>query len=384
MSILGGLLSMLIPRLRRAERECVRLSGLLAAARSAAEEAHLRHQQAFDESSMQHAREITDLRAKTEVAESGRRETLVLLEEHTRSRHPAPSKCLQGLGAESLALFTPPGHFYSPLLDPGDSAVQRAMDHEAAPSSPLTEFGISEREVLSWFDRVSANYDQTRGKPQPFPKHAETGWRYHFDNPAFPLADALALLTFMTVARPKRYLEIGAGHSSCAALDISERYLSGQVEMFFVDPHPETFHQLLIDHPDDRRLILQARLQDVPLDRFRALEAGDILFIDSSHVAKTGSDVLDYLFRVLPALRPGVYVHIHDIFFPFEYPRAWIVDENRSWNEAYILRAFLQGNPRFEVLYLSDWIFKCRRELLATRMPLCVQYRGASLWMRSR
>ena len=140
--------------------------------------------------------------------------------------------------------------------------------------------------------------------------------------------------------------------------------------------------QLIAGRSADQRSILKSRLQDVPLKVFAALGDGDILFLDSSHVAKTASDVVDYTFRILPALRSGVLVHIHDIFYPFEYPRSWIVDENRSWNEAYLVRAFLHANAGFRVLYLSDWVYKCRRDLFETHMPLCVRYRGGSLWMR--
>jgi predicted O-methyltransferase YrrM len=207
-----------------------------------------------------------------------------------------------------------PGHFYSPIVDGDDPAVRRALAEEAQPAVALADFHIDEAEVMRWFERMAEHYDAPGNIAQPFPKDPSVGWRYHFDNPAFPLADALALLAFMAAARPRRYLEIGAGYSSCAALDISERYLGGAVEMAFIDPHPETFLELLAAHRVDCQALLPMRLQDVPLARFQALEAGDILFIDSSHVAKTGSDVLDYAFRVLPALRPGVLVHIHDIF----------------------------------------------------------------------
>ena len=248
------------------------------------------------------------------------------------------------------ALFVAPGHFYSPIVDGADPTVQRAMDAEAAPQLPLAELGIAEADVLRWFERAAEHYDAPRNITQPFPKDRTPGWRYWYDNPAFPLADALALLAFMKTAQPQRYVEIGAGHSSCAALDINSRFLNGAAGMTFIDPHPEAFHYLLADYPGDRGRIVQARLQDVPLERFTALEGGDVLFIDSSHVAKSGSDVVDYMFRILPALRPGVYVHIHDVFYPFEYPRAWIVDENRSWNEAYLLRAFLHSNRGYRVL----------------------------------
>jgi len=280
------------------------------------------------------------------------------------------------------SLFVPPGHFYSPIVDGGDPPVQKAFAEESNPARELAEFGVDEREVLEWFARSTQFYDAARGIAQPFPQSTAPGWRFHFDNPAFPLADALALLTFMVESKPGRYIEIGAGHSSCAALDINQRYLGNAARMTFIDPHPETFRQLLENFPLDRPLLLESRLQDVPPDSFRQLRAGDILFIDSSHVAKTGSDVVDYMFRILPSLQPGVLIHIHDIFFPFEYPRAWIIEENRSWNEAYFLRAFLHGNPRFRVLYLSDWIYKRRRDLLEKHMPLCVRYRGGSLWMQ--
>ena len=138
--------------------------------------------------------------------------------------------------------------------------------------------------------------------------------------------------------------------------------------MTFIEPHPETALELFGDDSRYRACVLRQRLQDTPLSLFTELDAGD---------------VLDYLFRILPRLRPGVLVHVHDIFYPFEYPELWIADQNRSWNEAYFVRAFLCANLNFRVLYLSDWIYKCRRHLFETRMPLCVQHRGGSLWLQS-
>ena len=172
-------------------------------------------------------------------------------------------------------------------------------------------------------------------------------------------------------------------YSSCAAIDINEQHLSSALDMTFIEPHPEPALELFGDDLKYRKFVRLQRLQDTPLSLFTDLDAGDVLFIDSSHVGKTGSDVLDYLFRILPRLRPGVLVHLHDIFFPFEYPKVWIADQNRSWNETYFVRAFLCGNSNFRVLYLSDWIYKCRRDLFETHMPLCVPHRGGSLWMQS-
>jgi len=274
--------------------------------------------------------------------------------------------------------WVPHGHFYSPLVDPADAHVRKAMDYEAHPLATASSLGLDEQEMLHWFAIISRHYESN-----PFPEQPSKSSKYNYANPHFPLADALALLGVMLEQKPKRYVEVGCGYSSCAAIDVNEKYLGGRnLEMDFIDPYPNTFLELVGSASPYADRLHRIRLQDAQVDTFTRLSAGDILFIDSSHVAKTGSDVLDYFFRIFPVLSPGVVIHIHDIFFPFEYPAAWIVDENRSWNEAYLLRAFLEYNRTFRVFYFSDWIYKCHRELFAEFMPLCVPHRGGSIWIK--
>jgi hypothetical protein len=275
--------------------------------------------------------------------------------------------------------WVPPGHFYSPIVDPADKSVQEAMRREAQPDVAPETFGVSADEMLRWFDKMARHY-----KTNPFPEQKTPGRLYYYANPNFPLADALALMAVMLENRPRRLVEIGSGFSTCAAIEISEAHLGGGVQMAMIDPHPEFVLNLLGDSSRYRDRVLPSKVQDAPLGLFRELQRGDILFIDSSHVAKTGSDVADYVFRILPVLAPGVLVHIHDIFYPFEYPEMWIAEQNRSWNEAYLVRAFLQGNSQFRVLFFTDWFYKCRRELVADSMPLCIEHRGGSLWIESR
>jgi hypothetical protein len=283
----------------------------------------------------------------------------------------------EAVGAEQL--WVPAGHFYSPLVDPADVHVRKAIDDEAHPSATAASLGLDEREMLRSFSIISAHYPTN-----PFPEHRSEGSRYYYANPQFPLADALALLGIMVQAKPRRYVEVGCGYSSCAAIDINEKYLGGSVDMTFVEPYPDALLGLLEPESKYAARLRRMKLQDAPLDLFAKLDAGDILFIDSSHVAKTGSDVVDYMFRILPALRRGVLIHVHDIFFPFEYPAAWIAGESRSWNEAYLLRAFLLFNQAFRVIYFSDWLYKCRRELFGAAMPLCIEHRGGSIWIEKR
>lgn len=231
--------------------------------------------------------------------------------------------------------------------------------------------------MLEWFHRIEEQYREL-----PFPADPSPPSLYHYNNSFFSLTDALALCVFLRHARPRRFIEAGSGFSSCAAIDCNEKFLGAKTKLTFIDPHPERLLTLLPPSSSYRACIEQKPLQDIPLTTFQELRANDVLFLDSSHVAKTGSDVVDYLFRIFPALQPGVLIHVHDIFFPFEYPRSWVIDEGRSWNEAYMLRAFLSNNSCYRILFFSDWFYKCRPFLVSSKMPLCITHRGGSLWIR--
>jgi hypothetical protein len=105
--------------------------------------------------------------------------------------------------------------------------------------------------------------------------------------------------------------------------------------------------------------------------------------VDSTHVLKTRSDVNYILFEILPGFAPGVYVHYHDVYYPFEYTREWVY-AGRAWNEVYALRAFLQYNTVFEIVYFNSFFATFHRERLRAAMPLCAMHPGSSLWLRKR
>jgi hypothetical protein len=135
-----------------------------------------------------------------------------------------------------------------------------------------------------------------------------------------------------------------------------------------------------IDHQVERRV------QELPLEHFADLQAGDLLFIDSSHVAKTDSDVNFLFFDVFPRLAAGVLVHLHDIFLPHDYPPDWVLGENRSWNEQYLLRALLMHTGGFEVLFGCSYAFWSYPALVIAALanPDGAGYGGGSFWMRRR
>ena len=218
-------------------------------------------------------------------------------------------------------------------------------------------------------------------KDLPFSEKRQQGFRYFFENPSYSYSDAIFLYCMMRHARPKRVIEIGAGYSSCVILDTNERFFANSIDCIFVEPYPELLLSLLKEGDRDRIKIYSEKAQDVDVDMFRALSANDILFVDSTHVSKTGSDVNRIAFEILPVLPSGAYVHFHDIFYPFEYPKEWVY-EGRAWNENYLLRAFLQYNSAFEIMRFNTFLEQCHEEFFHRHMPLCLRNRGGSIWLR--
>ena len=180
--------------------------------------------------------------------------------------------------------------------------------------------------------------------------------------------------------RPRRIVEVGSGHSSALMLDIDEFHLGRSVDFTFLEPYPDLLKSLM-KPGDPTWAIRQQIVQEADLDLFRGLAANDILFIDSTHVLKAGSDVARLLFEVLPCLAPGVVIHIHDIFWPFEYPSTWL-EEGRAWNEVYAVRAFLQYNRCFSLMLFANCLFHRDRGWFERHAPTILRNVGGSIWLR--
>jgi predicted O-methyltransferase YrrM len=213
-----------------------------------------------------------------------------------------------------------------------------------------------------------------------FPATAAGGGRYWTGNELYASGDAAILLAMLSEARPRQVVEVGSGFSSACMLDIAD-WIALPTRFTFVEPFPDRLQRLLTDADRGRCEIIEAFIQQVDLARFEALQRNDILFIDSTHVSKAGSDVNHELFEILPRLQPGVIVHFHDCFWPFEYPDEWIFESRRSWNELYLLRAYLTGNRDFEVLFFNDY-FRARHPNDAARLPAFAENPGGGLWLR--
>jgi hypothetical protein len=265
------------------------------------------------------------------------------------------------------------GHFYSPIPSLKELRADRQRVFGDIPRE-IAGVDLREQQQLELLSIMQGFYAQ-----QPFKDQRSDGMQYSFQNDQFCHCDAIMLYGMLRHSRPRRLIEVGSGHSSCAIADTNRLFLNNSVECTFIDPYPQRLKAVLA--PSTPATILEKRVQDVPLDLFTRLEAGDILFIDSAHVAKAGSDVNHIFSKILPILKPGVRVHLHDGIYPFEYPEEWVFD-GKAWNEAYILRAFLQYNSRFELELFPSYLIQFHREYFQREMPLCLQNTGGSIWIR--
>jgi len=272
----------------------------------------------------------------------------------------------------------PAGHFYSPVVDPATVAQARVWPDR--PDIRGIEFNdASHVQILSeLFPRFMRDYDYPPALPV-----TPTLASFFANNPNFSMLDAPALFVLLRAWKPRRIIEVGSGFSTLLMADVNRRFLGREVSIRCIDPYPPAFLRHGIDGIDRQ---VERRVQELPLEHFADLQAGDLLFIDSSHVAKTDSDVNFLFFDVFPRLAPGVLVHLHDIFLPHDYPPDWVLGENRSWNEQYLLRALLMHSSGFEVLFGCSYAFWRYRELVIAALanPDGAGYGGGSFWMRRR
>ncbi len=271
----------------------------------------------------------------------------------------------------------PPGHFYSPLPD---LEIVKKTEHKIWKelNNEVKGIDLREKQQLELLRNISHYYHQ-----QPWQDEKKDDLRYYFFNPNFTYGESLILFGMIMHLKPKNIIEIGSGYSSCVTLDTNELFFNNSISLTFIEPYTELLISLLKQGDRDTISIIESDLQDVDTNIYSSLKNGDILFIDSTHVAKIGSDVNHIFFEILPQLNSGVYIHFHDIYFPFEYPKNWVY-QGRAWNEAYLLRAFLQNNDQFEIVLFNSFIGNFHKPMLEQIMPLAAKTPGSSIWLRKK
>ena len=266
-----------------------------------------------------------------------------------------------------------PGHYSSPV--PGKDALYNS-----------TLFSMN----ASLIEGVDLNKDYQLMLLESFfgyhkefncPERQQSDRRYYYDNPMYGYNDAYIYYCFLRKFKPKNLIEIGSGYSSALLLDAIDLLSIPDINLTFIEPYPDRLFSLLIDKDHEKTDVIENHIQNVSAELFNKLGKDDILFVDTSHVLKIGSDLSKIIFSILPALNKGVIVHFHDIFWPFEYPKV-IFDDGRLWNESYFLRSFLQYNNSFEILFFTSYLENLYKEKITEKFPEFSKSTGSSLWIR--
>jgi hypothetical protein len=269
-----------------------------------------------------------------------------------------------------------PNHYYSPIPDVASLPPSYWRREFTLAGIDINE--TRQLELLAELQKYRPEYSRFAEAPPP-------GSGFHFHNGCFESCDAETLHGMVRLLRPRRVLEAGAGYSTlitAAACELNRTEDGTACEFAAIEPFP---NDLFAKHIPGLTRLLRIPLQEAEPGLFTALEAGDILFIDSSHVLKAGSDVERIYLDIIPSLRPGVVVHVHDIFLPGPYPENWIRDEHIFWNEQQLLCAFLSFNAEFEVLWAGSWMAAKHRERLASAFPaFSADSVPGSFWFRRK
>lgn len=259
-------------------------------------------------------------------------------------------------------------HYYGPVILPAD--IRRSLRDDRGLDFIDFRFD-AQLELLSKID-VSAENSEIA-------EQEINGIRFDPRNANFGPGDFEVYYSLIRHFRPRKIIEIASGHSTViASLAARRNAMDGTgTDITAIEPFEQSWlEQLGVN-------VVRRKVEDVGGEPFETLAENDILFIDSSHVIRPQGDVLFNFFWLLPRLRPGVMVHMHDIFTPFDYPDAWVLEERRLWDEQYLLEAFLAYNAEFDVLLANNCLKHKHYEALQAVCPyLTPAAEPGSFWLR--
>lgn len=247
-------------------------------------------------------------------------------------------------------------HYYDPYID--ESLLRRPLDLPR--NLPGVDLRVNEQLALlrkmTFASEVRELGSSARG-----------GQQFRFGNGSFESGDAEFLYQFVRLVKPQRVVEIGSGFSTLVVRDALAA--NKQEDPSYLPEHVciEPFEMPWLEAEGIRTI--RSVVEDVPVGIFEELRAGDLLFIDSSHVIRPQSDVLTEYLSILPILRPGVYVHIHDIFTPRDYPREWIVERIWLWNEQYMVETMLSHGNSWRVVAALNFLKHSHYDVLKSVCP---------------
>jgi len=237
-----------------------------------------------------------------------------------------------------------PGHFYSVIPN-----ITKDYNNNTTKFLNLDFNDESHKLILNEIENYLVNFDKEFGHTNVLER--QNNLQYSLLNGAFEWMDSRILYYFLQKNKPKKIIEIGSGNSTLLTYN-TKKLFNLDLEIICIEPYPSAYLEKLSDIGEIT--LIKNCLEKIDLDIFSTLTQNDILFIDSSHVLKLDSDVMFYFTKIFPILKKGVLVHIHDIFFPYDYPLNWL-KEGRFWNEQYFLYVFLQYNTKFSIKFCNTY-----------------------------
>lgn len=249
---------------------------------------------------------------------------------------------------EILGVHLTPNHFYFPIPD-----TRNLSKYDFNKKFSLDGIYLCDSDMLALLKKI------TLYKNEYFKLHMDSGYASN--------GDGAILYGMVRELKPKRIVEIGSGFSTRiaqAALRKNDSKNKQEHEIIAIEPFPKPFLKKLADNTNNVKLI-QDKVELAKTKICEVLQEGDILFIDSSHVINIGNDVHHLYLSVLPKVPVGTIIHIHDIRFPYDYPKKWVLKEKRFWTEQYLLQMFLAFNDSYEILFAGNYMYDKYPELMA-------------------
>jgi hypothetical protein len=267
---------------------------------------------------------------------------------------------------EQHGFHVTPVHFYQPIPNTRELPEKLWMQ-------PSDLVGINMNDAMQ-LDLLQRHFPKFRDEYDNFPAEPPPGQRRPFRG-----VDALVGYCMVRHFQPRLIIEVGSGFSSLVLGQAAAKNKNSA--LVCIDPFPS---DVLQEGFPGLQSLIAKKVEDIDLEFFSQLQSDDVLFIDSSHTVKIGGDVNCLFLEVLPRLKPGVIVHVHDIFLPLEYRRDWVLDEFRFWTEQYLLQAFLTFNSEFEVLLANSYLNHYHQEDLKAAFRNLRSWAGGSFWMRRK
>jgi predicted O-methyltransferase YrrM len=260
---------------------------------------------------------------------------------------------------ENRGIHITPVHYYQPIPD-----TRMLESYPWAGRSDMAGIDMNTQEQIQILTQFSSQYRNEYGA---FPFHkTSNAYQFYVNNGTFESVDCEILYCMIRQFKPKTIIEIGAGNSTYLAAQavLANKEKTGvDTNLISIEPYPKDTIKAGIPGLSE---LIEKSLENVDFSIFSELTENDILFIDSSHVLKTGNDVQKIYLEILPSLKKGVLIHIHDIYFPSEYPRTVILDRYRFWTEQYLVQAFLAFNNAFKILWGGSFMHLNHPEKLET------------------